>query len=107
MGFGMGTWRTVYPRFATLDMGVIVNETHNDWVQWAMEGGLPFVATMAVLVLWLSVPAIQSVWGLGLVAVMFHAWVDYPTRQLSLQIWWFAMAGGVANMGRGSEGNRD
>ena len=100
LGYGMGTWRTVYPRFATLDMGVIVNEAHNDWAQWAAEGGLPFVALMLALVAWLAIPAVSSVWGLGLVAVMVHAWVDYPTRQLSLQLWWFALAGAISQAGR-------
>ena len=50
-GFGMGTWKAVYPRFATLDMAVIANEAHNDWVQWGAEGGLVFLALMAALVL--------------------------------------------------------
>lgn len=103
LGFGMGTWRAVYPRFATNDMAVIVNEAHNDWVQWAVEGGIPFVAMMLGLIAWLVVPAARSVWGLGLVGVMVHAWVDYPTRQLSLQLWWFIMAGAVAQLGRETE----
>ena len=34
LGFGMGTWRSVYPGFARMDTGVIENEAHNDLAQW-------------------------------------------------------------------------
>ena len=46
-GFGLGTWSTAYPAYARYDDGSFVNQAHNDWVQWAAEGGLPFLVLMA------------------------------------------------------------
>ena len=48
MGSGLGTWPTVYPRYAGFDAGVFVNQAHNDWAQWAAEGGLPFAFFLVV-----------------------------------------------------------
>jgi O-antigen ligase len=46
MGSGLGTWTRMYPRYASLDTGQTVNQAHNDWAQWAAEGGLPFLLVM-------------------------------------------------------------
>ena len=43
-GFGLGTWPAVYPAYARFDNGLAANHAHNDWAEWAAEGGLPFVA---------------------------------------------------------------
>ncbi len=42
-GFGLGNWPVIYPAYALYDDGTFVNQAHNDWMQWAVEGGLPFV----------------------------------------------------------------
>jgi O-antigen ligase len=83
-GYGMGTWRAVYPRAATFDAALLANEAHNDWAQWTSDGGLPFLLLMAALVVWLSKPAVQSIWGLGVLSVMVHSYVDYPIREPAL-----------------------
>lgn len=95
-GFGMGTWSTVYPRFATVDSALIANEAHDDWLQWASEGGIAFALLIAVLVIWLARPAVDSLWGLGLLAVMAHSAVDYLLRDPVLGFTWFALAGALA-----------
>ena len=42
-------------------------------------------------------PALDSLWGLGLMAVFVHAWVDYPFEQRpALAAFLFAMAGALA-----------
>jgi O-antigen ligase len=93
-GFGLGTWSTAYPAYARYDDGSFVNQAHNDWAQWAAEGGLPFLALMIAVVALLARPAIESLWGLGLLAVFAHAWVDYPFEQRpALAAFFFAMAG--------------
>jgi hypothetical protein len=51
---------------------------------------------MAALVVWIAKPAIQSVWGLGVLSVMVHSYVDYPIREPALSFLWFAMAGAVS-----------
>jgi len=95
-GFGMGTWSSVYPGFANVDYALVANEAHDDWLQWASEGGIPFALLMAVLVIWLAKPAVDSVWGLGLLLVMAHSAVDYLLRDPVLGFTWFAMAGALA-----------
>jgi O-antigen ligase len=96
-GFGLGTWSTAYPAYARFDDGSFVNQAHNDWVQWAAEGGLPFLVLMAAIVAFLARPALDSLWGLGLMAVFVHAWVDYPFEQRpALAAFLFAMAGVLA-----------
>lgn len=95
-GWGVGTWRAVYPRFATFDLAAIANEAHNDWLQWAAEGGIPFALLFAVLAIWLVKPSVESVWGMGVPMVLVHSYVDYPLREPAVAFLWFAMAGAVA-----------
>ena len=98
-GSGSGTWPSEYPGFATYDLGLYVNAAHNDWAQWGSEGGVPFVLLMAALAIWLAKPSLQSVWGLGVLSVMAHSWVDYPLQDPALAFLWFAMAGGFTQAG--------
>lgn len=92
-GSGLGTWSTVYPRYAGVDTGLYLNQAHNDWAQWAAEGGLPFVFAMAVFAGLLCKPAIQSIYGLGTVAFLLHGLVDYPMQQRpGLAAWFFVLA---------------
>jgi O-antigen ligase len=96
-GFGLGAWSSAYPGYARFDDGTFVNQAHNDWAQWAAEGGLPFLVLMLTVVALLLRPAIQSLWGLGLMAVFVHAWVDYPFEQRpALAAFLWAMAGALA-----------
>ncbi len=96
-GFGLGAWPSAYPAYARYDDGTFVNEAHNDWAQWAVEGGLPLLIAMLALAGLLLRPAIESLWGLGLLAVFVHAWVDYPFEQRpALAAFLFAMAGALA-----------
>ncbi len=98
-GSGMGTWPVIYPRFATYDANVYVNEAHNDWAQWTVEGGIPFGLLLAALVIWLVRPSLRSVWGLGVPSVMIHCFVDYPLREPVLMFLWFTLAGGLTRVG--------
>ena len=95
VGSGLGTWPSEYPGYATFDQNNWVNEAHNDWAQWTSEGGIPFFLLMAALVVWLAGPSIQSVWGIGVLSVMVHSCVDYPTRDPALAFLWFALAGAL------------
>lgn len=95
-GFGLGAWSSAYPGYARFDDGTFVNQAHNDWAQWAVEGGIPFLAVMLAVVAILVRPALESLWGLGLMAVFVHAWIDYPFEQRpALAAFLFAMAGAL------------
>ena len=99
-GFGLGTWPIVYPRYASFDPGVFLNQAHNDWLQWAAEGGLPFVLLFAIFTALLWKRAIPSIYGLGTVAFLLHALVDYPMQQRpALAAWFFAIAAAAVKFG--------
>ena len=93
-GFGLGTWSEVYPGFARFDDGLFANQAHNDWAQWAAEGGVPFLLLMFGTVVGSIRPAFRSLWGLGVLAVFLHCLVDYPMQQRpALATFFFAMLG--------------
>ncbi|HXB68870.1 MAG TPA: O-antigen ligase family protein [Candidatus Acidoferrales bacterium] len=86
-GTGLGTWPTVYPHYAIVDIGAFANQAHDDWLQWTVEGGIPFGIILTTLFFWSLRPAFRSVWGLGVVAVFLHAIVDYPFSRPALGSW--------------------
>jgi O-antigen ligase len=96
MGFGLGTFETVYPAYARFDIGLVVNHAHNDWAEWLAEGGAPFLLAAASLAVWAVRPAIRSIWGIGLLSVFLHALVDYPMQRLGLALWVFVLLGALA-----------
>jgi O-antigen ligase len=91
LGWGLETYVPVYRMFAHYDDGTYVNRAHNDWLQWAAEGGIPFAVFMLVLFGWSLRPAVTSIWGVGLIAVCLHAAVDYPFARLGVCGWYFAL----------------
>ena len=96
-GFGLGTWSGAYPGYARYDDGTFVNQAHNDWIQWAAEGGIPFFAIMLAIAGWTVRPAVRSIWAVGLLAVFLHAAIDYPFEQRpTLTAFVFAMLGLLA-----------
>ena len=96
-GFGLGTFRTAYPAYASVDFGAVVQHAHNDWAEWAADGGIPFLLLMLSIVAW-SVPrAFRSVWGIGIVAVFVHATVDFPLQKPVLELWLFVLLGVLAS----------
>jgi O-antigen ligase len=96
-GFGLGTWSAAYPGYARFDDGLFVNQAHNDWMQWAAEGGIPFFILTLATALWIIRPALRSVWGVGILAVFLHAAVDYPFQQRpALAAFVFALTGVLA-----------
>jgi O-antigen ligase len=97
MGFGLGTWADAYPAYAHFDDGHFVNQAHNDWIQWAVEGGIPFFLMMLAIAIWSVRPALRSLWGSGLLAVFVHCMIDYPMQQRpALAAFFFAMLGCIA-----------
>ncbi|MBV8867240.1 MAG: O-antigen ligase family protein [Acidobacteriaceae bacterium] len=95
-GWGLDTYVPVYRMFARYDDGTFVNRAHNDWLQWAAEGGIFFAAGMLVILIWSIRPAIRSGWGIGLIALCIHALVDYPFARFGVCGWYFGLLGMLA-----------
>jgi O-antigen polymerase len=95
-GYGLGTFATVYPEFARFDAGVTIRQAHNDWLEWAAEGGIPLALAWALLLATSARAAWRSVWGLGILAVFLHALVDYPFAQSGICVWVFLFLGALA-----------
>jgi O-antigen ligase len=103
-GYGLGTWPLVYPSFAVFDAGAWVNHAHDDWAEWAAEGGIPF------LLLMLGVAA-RGAW-LGfryppLIGIFFaaaHACVDFPFQKFPIWLTFLTLiALGEARMRRSDD----
>jgi O-antigen ligase len=94
-GWGLGAFADAYPEFARFDAGRTVDHAHSDWLEWAAEGGLPFLALWAVLAARVARAAAASVWGLGVAAVFLHALVDYPFARMGVAAWVFVLAGAL------------
>ena len=95
-GFGLGTFRTVYPAYAPVDFGAVVNHAHNDWAEWTAEGGIPFGLLLLSIAIWSIPKALRTVWGIGLLAVFAHSMVDYPLHVPVLELWLFTLLGALA-----------
>jgi O-antigen ligase len=100
-GFGLGTFGTVYPEFAQFDPGSSVEHAHSDWLEWPAEGGLLFTLPWGVLAWAVLRRAARSIWGLGVVATLVHAGVDYPFARFGVAVWFFVLCGMLAVAGRG------
>lgn len=50
LGSGFGTFASAYNQFEPTELmrAVYVNQAHNDWLQWVIEGGLPAIILLAV-----------------------------------------------------------
>jgi O-antigen ligase len=95
-GFGLGNFENAYPGYAIFDTGDVVDHAHNDWAEWAAEGGLPFLACMLVIATWSALRARQYTWGLGVVTVFLHSLVDYPMQKPALALWVFVLLGAMS-----------
>lgn len=79
-GTGLGTWIMVYPEFAKKDFGVTINAAHNDWLQWAADGGIPMAGMMFALFCGSIVILRRAPWALGVPIVYLHCLIDFPMQ---------------------------
>jgi len=94
-GYGLGNFATVYPEFAQFDPGAVVEHAHNDWLEWATEGGWPYAAVWMLLAISALRPALRSIWGIGIPAVFVHAFVDFPFARFGVAAWLFILIGAL------------
>jgi len=91
LGWGLGTFPTVYPSYRTFYTNLFINEAHNDYAQLLVETGLLGFALM----LWFLVRLYRRPWAtsrrwefkwdgavslaalLGCSGILFHSFVDF------------------------------
>jgi len=95
-GYGLGTYTYVYPAYATFDIGAVVEHAHNQWLEWSAEGGIPLALVWLTLAAGISVRAVRSIWGIGILAAFLHALVDYPFVRCGLTAWDFTLIGALS-----------
>jgi O-antigen ligase len=92
-GYGLGTFPEVYQQHAVKDFPFYANHAHNDWAEFAADGGIPFLL-LVLIPFAMAVPtAVRHPWGIGIIAGMLHACVDYPFPRPAVSGWMFAMLG--------------
>lgn len=79
-GYGLGTWTYVYPAYAQKDFGVFINAAHNDWLQWAADGGLPMAGCLLLLAGGTCVSVRRAPWALGVPIAFLHCAIDFPMQ---------------------------
>jgi len=97
LGSGMGSYAWVFPRFQSPEVGAYwLDLAHSEYLQILMETGALGLAAMALALAlmgrrvlqlfsagrgtWSSADRTAVACGLGLLATLLHAWVDYPFR---------------------------
>lgn len=106
IGYGLDTFPDVYPRYAIRDFPFHVNFAHNDWAEFAADGGIPFFLLVLVPFAAAIPAAVRHPWGLGIIAIMLHASVDFPFPIPAVSGWIFAMLA-LVYMARTSDRNEN
>lgn len=99
-GSGFGTFVPVYQLYETPQTIIdpYVNTAHNEWLQLAIEGGLPALILLGLFLLWLALALVKALRiapldpanamirasGLVVVLLLVHAIVDFPFRNAAL-----------------------
>ena len=96
IGYGLGTWTDVYPAHAIISQPGFVNAAHNDWAQWAAEGGIFLPILMFTVFCWSAVRAYRFPWAIGIPVFMIHSAVDFPFQIPALSLSFFVLLGTLA-----------
>jgi hypothetical protein len=109
-GSGLGTFRAVYRLYEDHDAvdRVVTNHAHNDYLELALETGIPGIVLMLAFLAWWVVVA-SGAWrsaasspyaraaAVASAAILFHSLVDYPLRTGALSCV-FAMCLGLMSV---------
>jgi len=92
-GHGLGTFIHAYPKFSRIDLPEAVNHAHNDWAEFAAEGGMLFPLLVLGFLVWTGRRLPWTPWAWGIVAVLIHACVDFPFARAGVAGWIFVLFG--------------
>jgi O-antigen ligase len=108
-GTGLGSFEQVYRQYENPQNvnGEYVNHAHNDYLELAIELGLPGVLLVVLYLAWWSITAVR-IWRSKLAtrfaraativtaAVLAHSFVDFPLRTAAIAVIFGAMTGVMA-----------
>jgi O-antigen ligase len=80
IGFGLGTFETAFPEFASFDLGLVVDHAHNDWAEWFAEGGAPMLLCVLAIAVFSARSALRCPWAMGVPVVFLHSLIDFPMQ---------------------------
>jgi hypothetical protein len=72
---------------------MIVYHAHNNWAEWAADGGIPFCLLLLSIAIWSFRKAVVSPWGVGVCTVFVHSLVDFNLQEPLMALWLFALIG--------------
>ncbi|MBV7258510.1 O-antigen ligase family protein [Erythrobacter crassostreae] len=100
LGSGFGTFDAVYQIYEPTNFLVpaYVNQAHNDWAQWVIEGGLPAIVILGAFIIWIArsirllfardpqATARCVFWMAVILFLTIASVVDYPLRTPAFQM---------------------
>lgn len=95
IGFGLGTWPSVYPAYANWDAVAVVPHATSDWLEWASDGGLLFPGFLAIVFLRTAFLCRRAAWGIGILTAFVHAAGDYPFQKPTILLWVVVLLGSL------------
>ncbi len=98
-GWGAGDFPRIYPAFALFDNGQFVNAVHSDWLEWAVEFGLPSTLGFLAIFLWWIRKSIHFYPSWGILISALHATVDFPFHLPAFLVFAAALAGSIQAYG--------
>ena len=103
IGQGLGTFPVVYPKYARVDTPELVNYAHDDWAEFAADGGFSFALFVFGLFAIALPRMLRHPWSLGLAFVMVHAFFDFPFPRVAISGWMFALLGSIPTTAKARE----
>ena len=97
LGSGIGTFRDIYPRYEdhSAVTRTFVNHAHNDYLEIALESGIPGILLLIAFFAW-WIRRASAIWRsatadrfaqaatIASAAILVHSFVDYPLRTAAL-----------------------
>ncbi len=103
VGWGAGDFSRIYPAYALFDNGQFVNAAHSDWLEWAIEFGLPATLAWIAIFLWWIRKSIHFYPSWGILISALHATVDFPFHLPAFLVFAAALAGSIEANGASIE----